>query len=249
MRPPLSFLLITQFLLLSLLSSKTRTNKLFGNSTLGYFYLEAYLGSDQQLQTLILDTGSYNIIIPCTECLECGTHDHPYFHPASSSSFLWINSSQSYFNWTCIVQTEQNKCLMLEGYLEGSMYQGKYALDSFVFEHELHLISGKENTVIIGCASIETNAFFNQKANGILGLAPDKPGSIRPPSVLEIELQENRIHSNSFSLCIGRNGGQIGFGGKNEFTHISSANATLLDSSNLSWEMYYFTNLDGFEVF
>ena len=41
---------------------------MFGNSTLGYYYIEAYVGKDQQKKALIFDTGSHMTIMPCKGC-------------------------------------------------------------------------------------------------------------------------------------------------------------------------------------
>ena len=38
---------------------------IFGNSTLGYYYIEAYVGSHEDKKALIIDTGSHMTILPC----------------------------------------------------------------------------------------------------------------------------------------------------------------------------------------
>lgn len=57
------------FLILSItfcnFSYNIRTINLIGNSSLGYYYLEAYIGSQKDKKTLILDTGSHMTILPC----------------------------------------------------------------------------------------------------------------------------------------------------------------------------------------
>ena len=225
-----------------------RTNKIHGNSTIGYYFIEVYIGSNLQPQTLIVDTGSYNIIIPCVGCQTCGTHTFPYFDPVTSTSFNLLQADQKYYDWQCKTPQSNNTCGFYEGYVEGSMYRGYLALDSLLFKEELHNNSTSKKRAIIGCATIETNEFFNQKVNGIMGLAPEKQGQIQPPTIIDIELLENRIQSNTFSICIGRNGGYLSFGGPTDFTHLSGS-PILLDSSNLPWTEFYYVNLDGLAVY
>lgn len=39
--------------------------QIYGSAALGYYYLNVYIGSPPQLQTLILDTGSWMTAFPC----------------------------------------------------------------------------------------------------------------------------------------------------------------------------------------
>lgn len=70
------------------------------------------------------------------------------------------------------------KKLLNQGYVEGSRYDGYYVIDSFNFIDELAKFQAtkdeemKKNkySAIFGCASVETNAFSQQEADGIMGL-------------------------------------------------------------------------------
>lgn len=39
--------------------------QIYGSAALGYYYVNVYIGSPSQLQTLILDTGSWMTAFPC----------------------------------------------------------------------------------------------------------------------------------------------------------------------------------------
>lgn len=39
--------------------------QIYGSAALGYYYINVYIGSPPQLQTLILDTGSWLTSFPC----------------------------------------------------------------------------------------------------------------------------------------------------------------------------------------
>ena len=52
---------------------------LYGNSTLGYYFIDAFLGNFKEKQTLIFDTGSNLLLTDCDSCNHCGSHiDEPY---------------------------------------------------------------------------------------------------------------------------------------------------------------------------
>ena len=45
---------------------------LYGNSSLGYYYANLYIGSPPQQQSVIVDTGSGILALPCSKCTSCG---------------------------------------------------------------------------------------------------------------------------------------------------------------------------------
>lgn len=240
-------ILVFSALLTPIFPSKVRNNQVFGNVTLGYYYVEVFVGSNQVPQTLIIDTGSYTIAFPCQNCKECGKHTYPYFNSSASTTYEPIKLNTDYYNWKCSYSSDPDVCDFYEGYVEGSSYSGKLGLDSLIFKTEIDHPSGNDNKAIFGCAEVETNEFFGQSVNGIMGLAPETTNFSKPPTILQIEQIEGRISQNVFSLCLGRNGGQIGFGGDNNMTHVSEKTMTL-NSSNLSWDYFYNINFDGMKV-
>lgn len=106
-----------------------RNLHLFGNSTLGYYYLDAYIGSNNQKKSLILDTGSHMTILPCKGCTRCRSHLNAIYDPSQSDTFEYLKPRNNYFNWICSNSLVKNKCHFQQGYTEGSEYKGYYAID------------------------------------------------------------------------------------------------------------------------
>lgn len=72
---------------------------IYGNSSsLTYFYVNLYIGSPPQKQSVIIDTGSHMTAIPCQPfCENCGSHINPHYDTNKSNS-------------SSILQCESNKC-------------------------------------------------------------------------------------------------------------------------------------------
>ena len=60
----------------------------YGNASLGYYYVTLYVGTPEpQAQTVIVDTGSGILAVPCTECRSCGQkHLNPPYNPSNSTA-------------------------------------------------------------------------------------------------------------------------------------------------------------------
>ncbi len=145
-----------------------RNVELFGNNTLGYYYIEAYVGTPPQKKALILDTGSHLTIFPCSGCYACRNHLYKIFDSRKSSTFELVNPQKNYFDCKCNIVDRADKCKFTQAYTEGSEYQGFYAIDNFVFENELNQ-SGTDLKHVFGCAMKETNLFYSQEVDGIIG--------------------------------------------------------------------------------
>lgn len=116
----LSIILITR----STLTIRNMT--VFGNATLGYYYLEAYVGTPEQKQALILDTGSNLTIFPCKGCDKCRDHINLNFDPMSSSTFQKVGENTDFLGWKCqFFNQSKGECAFHQGYTEGSAYIGK----------------------------------------------------------------------------------------------------------------------------
>lgn len=107
-------------------SLQIRNMTIFGNATLGYYYLEAYVGTPGQKQAMILDTGSNLTIFPCKGCQKCRDHVNSNFDPNKSSTFEKINKDSDFLGWKCKFFNDSKKeCAFNQGYTEGSAYIGK----------------------------------------------------------------------------------------------------------------------------
>ena len=119
--------LIQMFLLYLFLqpSNSIRNITLSGNATLGYYFIDAYIGTPPQKQSLILDTGSNLTIVPCKGCEKCREHIDPIFDPKKSSSFKKLVYGKEYTGWKCSFFSHNGEGGFTQGYTEGSMYRGK----------------------------------------------------------------------------------------------------------------------------
>lgn len=64
---------------------------LYGNATLGYYYANIYVGNPPQEQSVIVDTGSGQLALPCSKCISCGNrHIHPPFRMSQSNTSKFV---------------------------------------------------------------------------------------------------------------------------------------------------------------
>lgn len=105
-------------------SKSIRNITLSGNSTIGYYFIDAYIGTPPQKQSLILDTGSNLTILPCKGCKECRSHINPMFDGSKSSTFKKLKTGDIFVGWKCPFFSTAGECGFSQGYTEGSMYKG-----------------------------------------------------------------------------------------------------------------------------
>jgi hypothetical protein len=223
---------------------------IFGNATIGYYYVEAYVGTPPQKQSLIVDTGSHLTIFPCKGCTKC-KKDHLYrlFDPARSDTFAHVDPKRTYFNWMCLEPSADGKCPFEQGYSEGSTYTGSFAIDSFLFENELNQEQNHSHMHIFGCADVETNEFYRQQADGIIGIGVLTKDVFRnPPTIIDTEIVEGRIARESFALCFGRDGGFLSLGSPNTRQHMPDIPQVVIDCSQMNWSDQFHVPLTNFLV-
>ena len=203
---------------------------LYGSTeTLGYYYLDLYVGTPLVRQTVIVDTGSSLTAFPCTGCSYCGEHMDSYFDYTHSSTFKKLDCTSGVTCSSC----NNGVCEYHQTYAEGSSIFGMLVEDILAFEPGIdqdYLVNN-----VFGCHIRETNLFKSQKADGIMGLARKK-NNIN--SLIDTLYETQRIDSNSFSLCLGKENGLITVGGFNSSLHLSSMNWT-----NMYDEVYYSVKL------
>ena len=122
-----SLMLVLMTISILLNGCKTMRNMtIFGNATMGYYYVEAFVGSQEQRQSLILDTGSNLTIFPCNGCEKCRDHINKNFDPSKSSTYKKVEESTEFLNWKCQFYNHgKGECAFHQGYTEGSAYLGK----------------------------------------------------------------------------------------------------------------------------
>ena len=221
---------------------------LYGNSTLGYYFVEAQVGSLKQSQSLIVDTGSFSTVFVCEGCSVCNKHKDLTFNSKNSTTFQKLEPSKPVNGWDCSQSTESksNECTYEQSYLEGSTYSGFYASDSFIFENETFSSRILKNyTHTFGCAMKETNEFFRQEVNGIIGLGQRRDPKSNPPTIIELAKSEGRIESRSFSICLGRNGGTLRLGAPLTDLHLPLAKSRTINVETLRWKDIYVASLSS----
>ena len=190
----------------------------YGNFSLGYYYLNIRIGSERQLQSLILDTGSSLTITVCSGCRECARHSNrPYNYTASSSA------------------TKPSEDLpFFISYEEGSFYRGHFVAD-FVF------LEGETRPLwkVIGCADEELGKLRFQPADGVMGIgAAAHLQAGTPPNLIEESVSQGLTQRNRFFLCLGHNGGRLSLRDWNSKVHLSGTKQVIQSSKQLFETQY-----------
>lgn len=222
---------------------------IFGNATLGYYYVNIFVGTPPQMKSLILDTGSHQTILPCEGCVQCRNHLNAIFATSQSSTFKYVDPSQYYLGWKCENGKTNNKCPFQQGYTEGSSYSGFFAVDKFLFENELMKDNVRNYDHVFGCAMKETGEFYSQEVDGIIGIGVlNQIEYAIPPTIIDTEILEGRMQKSFFSICIAHMNGIMKFGGQNKQLHLPGAKPTVLDSSRMNWGTQYNVELQSIMV-
>eukprot|EP01095_Lingulamoeba_sp_RSL-Kostka_P003858 TRINITY_DN14977_c0_g1_i1.p1 TRINITY_DN14977_c0_g1~~TRINITY_DN14977_c0_g1_i1.p1 ORF type:complete len:422 (-),score=152.86 TRINITY_DN14977_c0_g1_i1:174-1439(-) len=180
---------------------------LLGNETLiGEYYVDVYLGSNNQHFTTQLDTGSSDLAIPDTSCSTCGKHpDGPYDSSKSSDSDSISCSSNKV---TCPKCTS-SQCSYSIAYGDGSGFDASVYLDDMTF-------GGLKAQQYFGAITQEhagqgQSGFEPYPVDGIMGFAYGKISEIGAPTVFETLVNDGQI-DNVFSMCLNATGGYLTLG-------------------------------------
>ena len=245
-------LLITTTLIKITLTFRNIT--LHGNVTLGYYYMDVYIGNPLQKQSLIFDTGSHETIFPCEDCKNCGKHINKNFKGSESKTFKKLKIGRKYFGWTCQEKNRVNKiCKFSQRYGEGSLYVGYLGEDELRFKKKYDSEIKFKN--IFGCATKESSKFKNQKVNGIIGFGfNDNQNSMskilnkKPPTLLEIYKKYNINKKIKFSICISKNGGKLNFDTWNKDLHLKSSEKKYIKNTGKRWTNQYSVALTDIKI-
>ena len=159
------------------------------------YYTEINVGrgtSNRQKFSVIVDTGSTTIALPCLGCNNCGSQ-HNHFDQTKSTS---VKTTQKVYS----------QC-----YGEGSCNQG-------LFYEDLMCIGttcpdSESARVEFGCCTSYSSNFKVQKADGIIGISK---GQTLIKKLQEIHSLENY----QFALCLGRKDGTFSIGGEDQKRHV-----------------------------
>lgn len=230
----------------------------------GAHFIDLWIGTPPQRQTVLVDTGSSATAFPCNECNDCGQMHHmdANFNMSGSESFRELNCFEC-LKGTCDL-TEQ-KCNMHLTYAEGSSWNAIEVSDVVHFGG-FHNISNKNDNSAIsvrrheddlkyefsnasenkarikfGCQKEVHGLFKKQLADGILGM------SNTAESFWNQMLNEHMMSSAKFSLCYvkhpvahfdGSNAGSLIFGGTDKRLHLSPMVFADFKSSSKFYEVH-----------
>lgn len=224
-----------------------RSFALYGNATLGVYYLKAYVGNPPQLKNLIFDTGSQITVFPCDGCAKCDKHTTRPFNRSASSTYSPINSSKKIFGWNCD-RLESKRCKFRQSYHEGGEYSGEYGIDVFrgFFENKVEdNDSLMDYRHIFGCAADESGLLASQSADGVIGFGSVKYDNYYPPNLVDEEIKKGQSKNDTFAFCFGNQGGILRIGSANERFHKSGSEPMTINCSMADWSNQYRLPITG----
>jgi hypothetical protein len=160
-----------------------------GMKDFGYYFVDISLGTPSQRMGVIIDTGSDGLSVTCAACSSCGSmHMDPFYNPQISRTFAQLDECPA-------VHLRSPTCTFEKRYLEGSLLRGRMISDQVALG-----TSDLIKKIPLGCIETETKLFLEQKANGILGLAPSKSNHF---------LYDENPNIQAFSICLSTIGGEM----------------------------------------
>lgn len=97
--------------------------------------------------------------------------------------------------------------------------------DQFYFGENHHTKFDAFNYTF-GCVERETNLFYTQKADGILGLINHQDPKVPYKPLYAAMKEQNIINNLIFTLCLGKNGGYFQIGGYDNTGHLEKKSLT-----------------------
>ncbi len=211
----------------------------------GAHFIDLWVGTPPQRQTVLVDTGSSTTAFPCNDCHDCGQGHHmdANFNTTDSESFRDLECNEC-LKGDC---NAGNQCKMHLSYAEGSSWNAIEVSDLIHFggfhniskknDHsditvrrgdsgEYEFMGAVENTfrMKFGCQTDVDGLFKKQLADGILGMSNTKE------AFWSQMMDQKMIASPMFSLCYvkhpiahfdGSSAGSLIFGGTDKRLHSS----------------------------
>jgi len=149
----------------------------------GVWYANLHIGSPPQKFTVIVDTGSSTIAVPCQGC-SCGPHNHFVMSSSTSAS----NTGRRY-----------SQC-----YGEGSCNSGNMVSDVMCLGDTCTI--GESTTHTFGCCTTFSPNFKDQVADGIIGLSGSSG------TLIAALRSHHQLSTDAFGMCLGKSTGIISVG-------------------------------------
>jgi hypothetical protein len=198
---------------------------LYGNyRELAYFYSEVYIGTPPQKFTVITDTGSSLMAVPCITCADCGHHMNPPFDPSKSSSVKPLGCGAG----SCHGCSSDGLCQYSQGYAEGSSISGVFYEDKVTLgdqRSDLSVHSAYTLDFQFGCQRHEGGLFVSQQADGIMGVGQHER------SITKALWQQKKLNTHMFSMCLSLDGGAMTMGAIDPRLHKSEPRWAMLQAT------------------
>lgn len=184
--------------------------------TLGYYYSYLHIGEPPQKQTVIVDTGSSLVAVPCADCQRCGVHmDPPYdIRNSNTGRRLMCDNEQDESeckettsihssDWGC---NADGRCEFALSYTEGSHLIGHFVEDVVCIADDPCPKHAALPKIRFGCADEMGGLFSSQRADGIMGLGWGAEMALEP-----LRAEHGTGHG-TLQLCLTHNGGFLTVG-------------------------------------
>jgi hypothetical protein len=214
-------------------------------------YVDLYVGTPPQRQTVVVSTGAHATVFPCSFCDNCGRHTDPYFQERASMTYSVLTCDECSAG-ACRADTtteQQQHCTLGQSYQEGSVWAATEGSDycSILGDATTTNTTTTADTepqdsthaffLTFGCQTKVTGVFRRQLADGTLSM------SRSPHSFWNQLYRAGKIQAPRFSLCYSRNhvaetSGALTLGGTDERLHTSPMVYTpLLLNGNMNMNM------------
>mmetsp|Transcript_37804 Transcript_37804/g.43186 ORF Transcript_37804/g.43186 Transcript_37804/m.43186 type:complete len:279 (-) Transcript_37804:9-845(-) len=184
----------------------------------GTHYVDLWIGTPSQRQTVIVDTGSSITALPCNDCSDCGAdefHTDGLYNEDRSSSFKVVTKCEDCaLDGSCDTTSyDTPRCIKQNSYAEGSGWMAHEVIDRVCLggpSHESAPLDDSDNLptdgifrLQFGCQTHLTGLFLTQLADGIMGMDKSDADDTKSKSFWKQAFVQNAIDRKAFSLCFG----------------------------------------------